>query len=154
MLLTGEEVAVKLFSLPSPRAAELDHEASIYGVLECLQGRQIPQLLFSGVTQSAQNRALVTSYQGASIATLQRPLASSVIDAVVSSLDAIHSRNVAHGDVRLPNFVASDNAQARTIDFGRASADAHPAIIRAEKKMLKVLLTDGYSPPLKRRKRD
>ena len=111
--LGENEVALKVSTDKVIRRI-LQHEASVYKVLEGLQGIHVPTLVGHGVSPSGAGYWLATAFiQGVNLRALKSSLSLSsskwhlsslkneLPSLAASALSAIHEKNVLHGDIRV-----------------------------------------------------
>lgn len=111
--LGENEVALKVSTDKVIRRI-LQHEASVYKVLEGLQGIHVPTLVGHGVSPSGAGYWLATAFiQGVNLRALKSSLSLSSSEwhlsslknelpsLAASALSAIHEKNVLHGDIRV-----------------------------------------------------
>jgi hypothetical protein len=95
----------------------LEDEVGFYEKLQNIQGTLIPEFIAFG-TLGGMLHVLVLEYVG-------RPISLEEFQErgkeITSILDCLHSYNVNHGDLRLPNIMIDNTNQIKLIDFGMAS---------------------------------
>ena len=97
--------------------------------LAALQGNTIPRLLRNGMLLFTDTLFLALSYEGEGLDEVFEGVVvpSTVEDSMVAALRALHQQGVTHGDVRLANFVSSDEGHTvRLIDLERSHDVGEP----------------------------
>lgn len=96
---------------------QFDHEVRMYKHMASLQGKHIPTLIAYG-NLGGLIQVIVLEHVGKHITYDQFQARKTDIEA---ALDSIHSLNVKHGDLRLPNITIDSANCIRIIDFGMSS---------------------------------
>lgn len=120
-----------------------------------LQGTVVPRLLVFGVLAWTDALFLAVSDEGKDLEELQElqghkvdaSLKEQLVKQALKAIKALHDVGVLHGDVRLANFVTSDDGSVRVVDFGRsqlmvksgARKDLDRRMARAELEAVKAM---------------
>jgi len=99
-------------------------ELQAYNALHELQGSVIPVLHSFGRMHHTGCPAIVTYWAGSTV-TDADSLSNDLLAAAEQGLQAMHSRRVSHGDVRLSNMLL-DKDKLVFCDFGQSAIDASP----------------------------
>ena len=100
------------------------NELQAYNALQELQGSVIPVLHSFGRMHHTGCPAIVTHWAGSTV-TGADSLSNDLLAAAEQGLQAMHSRRVSHGDVRLSNMLL-DKDRLVFCDFGQSAIDASP----------------------------
>jgi serine/threonine protein kinase len=148
--LHGRTGALKIVDLygSDELLGEIVNEINIYvGPLVDIQGKYVPKLLRFGVLHEA-FVFIFTSLAGRSFAELEH-VTSKEKELALEGLQAIHTRGVMHGDVRLENIMLSRNpltgeSYVQWIDFAWSKIQSVEVLDRELIKLKRLLRVIDY----------
>lgn len=124
----GSLVCVKQAVIGTAAANELRNEALLYDRLLSSTTDVVPDLIVAGVVENPlafQTFAIITKHSGHNLAEVLRTATPSekvsFLQKAQLSVNQVFDCQVDSGDLRLENFVCSDNGKVLIIDFARGS---------------------------------
>jgi hypothetical protein len=113
---------------------EIDHELEIYKILEDLQGRDIPSVVWTGRCYGGVFYGFGLSPIGVIPELSKLTLAQK--SSIVASLDRIHNKGIMHNDIKLSNMIIDDSGNIYFIDFGFATKSTSIEDMKKERNNL------------------